>query len=270
MHSEMSRPMKIMYLDPVADDSYLQMFAEIGQAHVSAATEVHVASLPVGDGELTHLEYRAFQGSMTRGILRAVHAAAEEGFDAFIIGCFYDTALLDAREVSGSMHVIAPCMAASEIAAGLCNRFGVITGRQKWHYQMRNTLESYGHGSRLTGLYDVNLGVDEFQVDPERTGKLLLEAGRRAVTDDHAEALILGCTMETGFHKKIEDTLGVPVIDPAIAAFLRAEYAARLKTGIGLIPSRKWSCEAPPAQELDGSGIFSGPAFGGRIPGNGA
>lgn len=156
------------------------------------------------------------------------------------------------------MHVIAPCMAASEIAAGLCNRFGVITGRSKWNCQMRQTLDSYGHGSRFTGFYDVNLGVDEFQVDPGRTGKLLLEAARRAVTDDHAEALILGCTMETGFHKKIEDALGVPVIDPVIAAFLRAEYAARLKVGCGLLPSRKWSCEAPPVQALDCSVIFRG------------
>jgi len=32
----------------------------------------------------------------------------KEGFDALVIGCFYDTALHDAREVSGDMVVVAP------------------------------------------------------------------------------------------------------------------------------------------------------------------
>jgi allantoin racemase len=230
--------------------------------------EVHVACLPPSCGALTNLEYRAYEGAMTHGILRAVHAAAAEGFDALIVGCFYDTALLDAREVSGAMHVVAPCMAACEIVASLCNRFGVITGRSKWAHQMRRTLEDYGCGARLTGLYDVGLRVDEFQTDPEQTGALLLAAAHRAVTEDQAEALILGCTMETGFHNKIEDALGVPVIDPVIAAFHRADYAARLKLACGLVPSRKWSCEAPPAAELDQSGIFAGAAFGARIMAN--
>ncbi len=261
------RPMKIMYLDPVPDHRYLPMFAGLGQQEVGHEVEVHVTCLLSSCGTLTHLEYRAYEGAMTHGILRAVHAAAREGFDAFIIGCFYDTALLDAREVSGTMHVVAPCMAASEIAASLCNRFGVITGRTKWSHQMRRTLEDYGHRSRLTGLYDVGLRVDEFMADPSRTEALILAAARRAVTDDQAEALILGCTMETGFHHQIEEALGVPVIDPVIAAFQRAAYSARLKSACGLVPSRRFSCEAPPVDELAGSGIFLGTAFGQRMMG---
>ena len=38
-----------------------------------------------------------------------VQPAAAEEFDALAIGCFYDTALLDAREVSGDMVVTATC-----------------------------------------------------------------------------------------------------------------------------------------------------------------
>ena len=51
--------------------------------------------------------------------------------------------------------------------------------------------------------------------------------------------------MEVGFYKEVEQRLGVPVIDPSIAALKRAEYAAILKQQCGWQPSRKWSSESP-------------------------
>jgi allantoin racemase len=72
--------------------------------------------------------------------------------------------------------------------------------------------------------------------------------------------------MEVGFYRNVEDRLGVPVIDPSIAALKRAEYGALLKRDCGWVPSRKWSCEAPPEAEMAAIGGFDdGPAFGGRI-----
>jgi len=59
---------------------------------------------------------------------------------------------------------------------------------------------------------------------------------------------------------------GVPVIDPSIAALKRAEYAAILKRQCGWKPSRMWSCEAPPEDEIARfGGIDGGGAFGNRI-----
>jgi allantoin racemase len=72
--------------------------------------------------------------------------------------------------------------------------------------------------------------------------------------------------MEVGFYKQVEAQLGVPVIDPSIAALKRAEYGAMLKRDCGFKPSRKWSCEAPPEKEIAHIGSFDSDApFGGRI-----
>ena len=72
--------------------------------------------------------------------------------------------------------------------------------------------------------------------------------------------------MEVGFNRKLGRQLGVPVIDPSIAALKRAEYAAILKRQCGLVPSRKWSCEAPPEDEIASIGGFDeGEAFGSRM-----
>ncbi|WP_349358377.1 aspartate/glutamate racemase family protein [Stappia sp.] len=261
------KPLKVMYFSPVAGShEHDEIFARMARDHKLPGTEVHIVSLPPGEGRFSHIEFRSYEAMVTRGILRAVRQAAREGFDAFAIGCFYDTALLDAREVSGDMAVTAPCVASCEIAASLANRFGVIVGRRKWVNQMEATVREHGHGHRLAGFHHVELGVTEFQADHAETERRLVEAGRKAVEEDYAEAVILGCTMEVGFYRDLEKRLGVPVIDPSIAALKRAEYAAILRRHCGWIPSRRWSCEAPPEDEIAHIGGFDeGDAFGRRI-----
>ena len=260
------KPLKIMYLNPLASSaSYDDIFAKMAREHKLPQTEVHVASLPESEGGFTHIEFRSYEAMVTRGIVRAVRAAAREGFDALAIGCFYDTGLHDARELSGGMIVTAPCAASCEIAASLSNRFGIIVGRRKWVHQMHSTVRDHGHEHRLSGFYHVELGVTDFQKDHGETERRLTQAGRRAVEEDFAEALILGCTMEIGFHKVLEDKLGVPVIDPSIAALKRAEYAAILKQQCGWNPSRMWSSESPAEEEMARFGGFDeGEAFGSR------
>ena len=259
-------PLKIMYLNPVGTADFDQVFADMARECKQPGTEVHITSLKKSDGGFTHIEYRSYETVVSTGIVRAARAAGRDGFDALAIGCFYDTALHDAREVSGDMIVTAPCFASLEIAAGLANRFGIIVGRRKWVHQMNATVRDNGMAERLSGFYHVELGVNEFQADHGRTERLLHEVGRRAVEDDYAEALILGCTLEIGFHSKLSDRLGVPVIDPSIAALKRAEYAADLKRACGWKPSRKWSCESPAEEEIRQFGIIDDEdVFGNRI-----
>lgn len=262
------KPLRVMYLNPVADNPDVdKLFADMARNFKLSQTEVHVTALPRAQYGFTNIEYRTYEALVTRGIIRATRQAAQEGFDALAIGCFYDTALLDAREISGQMAVTGPCIASCEIAASLSNRFGVIIGRNKWRQQMQANIHEYGHADRLCGLYSVGLGVDDFQKDHEETGRRLVAAGRKAVEEDGAEALILGCTMEIGFDREIERVLGVPVIDPSIAALKRAEYAAILRRDCGWLPSRFGSCEAPPEAELAAAGAFTddAPVFGSRI-----
>jgi allantoin racemase len=261
-----SSPLKVMFFNPLGTNAYDPIFLDMVKQYRLPGTEVHVTSLPATDGAFTHIEYRSYEAMVTRGIIRAARAAAREGFDAFVIGCFYDTALHDAREVSGDMVVTAPCFSSCEIAASLANRFGIIVGRRKWVHQMHSTVRDYGHGDRLSGFYHVELGVTEFQADHAETERRLVAAGRKAVEEDYAEAIILGCTLEVGFYRDVEKAIGVPVIDPSIAAFKRAEYAANLKRQCGWKPSRRWSCEAPPEDEIARFGGFAGnDIFGNRL-----
>ena len=255
-----------MYLNPVGTELYDAVFADMARACKLPGTEVHLTCLPEADGRFTHIEHRSYETIVSRDIIRATRRAAREGFDALAIGCFYDTALHDAREISGEMIVTAPCLASCEIAASLANRFGIIVGRRKWVNQMNAVAREHGYGERLSGFYHVELGVNDFQSDHADTERRLVAAGRRAVEEDYAEALILGCTLEIGFYREVEKAVGVPVIDPSIAALERAEYAALLERQCGWVPSRKWSCEPPPEEEMARFGGFDeGEAFGQRL-----
>lgn len=262
----MMEPIKIMFLSPVASDTYDPFMADTLATYKYPNTEAHVTSLNSDLGPITNLEYRTYEAIVTADIVRAAHQAALEGFDALVIGCFYDTALHDAREISGDMLVIAPCHASIETALTLANNFSIIVGQRKWVNQMENTVHEYGYGDKLMSFHHVGMNVVEFQQDHDCTRDRLIAAGQQAVEEDYAESLILGCTLETGFYQEMESVLGVPVIDPSIAAFKAAEHAALLKQICGWTPSRKWGSEAPPPQELTEFGIFNKPyEFGNRI-----
>lgn len=261
-----AKPIKVMYLNPVGNGDHDSAVAEMARDHKLPGTEVHVASLPSSEGGFTHIEYRSYEAMLTRGIIRAVRAAAREGFDAMAIGCFYDTALHHAREISDHMVVTAPCVSSCEIAAGLSNRFGIVVARRKWVHQMHDTVRDYGHEHRVSGFYHVEPGANDDDDDLVETERRFIEAGRKAVEEDYAEALILGCTPGVGFYKQVEEKLGVPVIDPSIAALKRAEYGAVLRRQCGWVPSRKWSTEALPEEELACFGRFHAEEpFGNRI-----
>jgi allantoin racemase len=112
----------------------------------------------------------------------------------------------------------------------------------------------------MVSMRPLELGVHEYQVDRERTCSILLTEGRKAIEEDDAEVIILGCAANFGFYRQMQDELGVPVVDAVLAPLKYAELLAETAACFGWYPSRKWSSEAPPADELAMWGLFNEPA----------
>lgn len=249
---------RILWVNTVGWDAFDQPIADILAAIKAPDTEVEIVSLAM-EGPVTHVEYRAYEALTYADIVRLGHDGGRRGLDAMVIGCFYDPALKEAREVSGDMHVVGPCLAAVQLATTIANRFSVLVTRKKCIDQMVGTIRDYGAGDRLASMRSLDIGVESLQKDPGLTKSRIIEEGRRAVEEDGAEALILGCTAEFGFHEEAQSILGVPVIDAVAAPFKLAEHLATLKQQFGWKPSRAGSCEAPPQAELDRFGLFAAP-----------
>lgn len=261
-----SMSIKVMYLNPIGSSAYDRVFADMIEQCKYPSTCADVVSMdPAGvPPGMNNLEYRSYESFIVNDTVRAARYASEHGYDAMVIGCFYDPALHDAREISGNTIVVAPCQAAIVTALNIANSFSILIGKTKWETQMRQTVHEYGYSHKLASFQAIGLRVAEFHKDPDGTRKRLQAAAVEAVQVHKAEAIILGCTLEIGFFRELQEYLngpeafpgaGIPVIDPSIAAFKAAENAALLKK-FGWKNSRCGGMEPPPEDELRAFGLF--------------
>lgn len=259
--------LKLLWVNPVNTTTYDQAFADVIKEMKLPNAEVHVVSLKLPSHiTLTNLEYRAFESVIWWPVTHIAHYAAENGFDGYAIACFYDTALDEAREVSGSAVVSAPCEASLKIVSSLCNRFSVVIGVDKWKVQMEDRIRHYGYGNKLASFRSTGLHVDEFQKDPKKTEEAIRQAIKLAIMEDRAEAIILGCTIEFGFYDLLQNEFKIPIIDASVACYKDVEYAALLNKQFGWKPSRIQSGEAAKKDEIERSGIYNGEVpIGNRI-----
>jgi len=237
---------RILYIDPVG----VEVVAEGLQLLTSQkqeGTELTMVHLPRGP---QHLEYRYYEALVLVDLLHLIKEAESQGFDAAIIGCFYDVGLQAAREVAERMVVVAPCEASTRIASTLGDKFSIIVGRRKWIPEMMENVVRYGLKDRLASFKSVDLGVLDFHRDEKETARRFRQVAREAVECDGAEVLILGCTATYGFYRELQEELGVPVIDPMLAAFKTAEFAAELRNRFGWSHSKMGGYESPPPEEF--------------------
>ncbi len=245
--------MRILVINPVGTDVFDEDTRDILDAAKGPTTEIDVVSL--APDRPKHLEYHAYEALVTADIVKLTHEAAGE-YDGVVIGCFYDVGLREAREVSGRAVVTAPCQAATDIASHLGNTFSVLVTRKKCIPKMTENIRTYGHGDAMVSMRALGLGVHELQADHAVTRERLMTEGAAAIEQDGAEVLVLGCTVEYGFYQRMQEELGVPVIDAILAPLKYAEFLVELRDRFGWAPSRKWGSEAPPVDEVKAWGLF--------------
>jgi allantoin racemase len=143
---------------------------------------------------------------------------ADNAADAFVIACFSDPGLHLCREgTRRPVFGIAECAVLTALARG--DRFGVIAIAQKSIRRHTRYLRQMGLIDRLAG--ERPLGVSVAESASEGTLARMVETGR-ALVDDGADVVIMGCAGMARHRRPLEDALGVPVIDPTQAAVAMA------------------------------------------------
>lgn len=153
-------------------------------------------------------------------------ALAHDEADAYVIACFSDPGLHAAREHT---HVPVFGIAESACAAAITlgARFGIIAILDRSIPRHLRYVDALGLRSRLAGDRAINIGVTGL-LDEARTESRLVEVGRRLRDLDGADVLILGCAGMARYRHRVEQALGVPVIDPTQAAVGQAITALAL------------------------------------------
>jgi Asp/Glu/hydantoin racemase len=140
--------------------------------------------------------------------------------DAYVIGCFSDPGLALARE-NLRRPVLGIAESAFRMAVGLGHRFGIVAIRSGSIPRHLRNLRALGLENRLAGDRPLNIGVSAM-LDGERVVDRIVEVGTELRDRDGADVLILGCASMGGYRREIEDSLGLPVVDPTQAAAVRA------------------------------------------------
>ncbi len=246
---------KILWINPVTTDLFDQTFKEEYEKVKQTDTIVDVVSLKPAPGPI-HLEYNAYEVMIMPEVLEIIYQAEKDGYDAAIIGCFYDPLIRAAREISNKIVITAPAEASLHLASTLGESISIIVGRDKWIPEMKENVHKYGFGSKLASFKSLELGVHDFQKDHEETKRRIRTAALEAINEDGADVIVLGCTAEFGFFDVLQKELGVPVIDASLSPLKYAEFLVELKQNMDWTHSKKVGYQSPPAKEVESFNLF--------------
>lgn len=147
----------------------------------------------------------------------------KDKYDGFIIACHSDIGVDLLRELTDK-PVIGIGEASMLFALPLGHKFSILSLKRKKIPQKEDLVRKYGLENRCASIRVTGLGV--IATDENKMEKLIQE-GIKAVKEDGAEVLILGCAGMAGFDKKIEKIIDVPIIDGVVSALLMMESLIR-------------------------------------------
>lgn len=149
------------------------------------------------------------------------------GFDAVVLYCFSDP-VIDACREALRIPVIGGAQASCLAALNVCRSFGVILADEARLPEKKLFLRTLGVSpERIGQIAAVNLSGISPWADRETTFKKLLACGQKMIRETHTEAIVLGCLSFLGLAEPLSRVLGIPVIDPAVAAVTTAESIVR-------------------------------------------
>lgn len=149
------------------------------------------------------------------------------GFDAVVLYCFSDP-VIDACREALRIPVIGGAQASCLAALNVCRGFGVILADEARLPEKKLFLRTLGVSpERIGQIAAVNLNGISPWADRETTFKKLLAYGQKMMRETHTEAIVLGCLSFLGLAEPLSRVLGIPVIDPAVAAVTTAESIVR-------------------------------------------
>lgn len=149
------------------------------------------------------------------------------GFDAVVLYCFSDP-VIDACREALRIPVIGGAQASCLAALNVCRSFGVILADEARLPEKKLFLRTLGVSpERIGQIAAVNLNGISPWADRETTFKKLLACGQKMMRETHTEAIVLGCLSFLGLAEPLSRVLGLPVIDPAVAAVTTAESIVR-------------------------------------------
>jgi allantoin racemase len=218
--------MQILIVNPNTTASMTEKIAIAARAVARPDTEIVATNPREGPASIQGFHDAA---TCVPGLLAEI--ARHPKADAIIIACFDDTGL-DAARCQAAVPVIGIGEAAFHAASFLSCKFSVITTLGRSVPGIEANLKRYGLDARCARVRATEIPVLELERnDPATLARIKTEIAR-ALEEDRAEAIVLGCAGMADLMRRLSEEFKVPVIDGVACAttFAEALIAAGLKT----------------------------------------
>ena len=212
-------------------------------ANRAAASGTQITAVTSASGPVS-IEGYYDEALSVPGLLKVIRDSAD--FDAVVIACFDDTGLDAARCVTDK-PVIGIGEAAYSMAGMLANKFSVVTTLARSVPALEHNLMKYGLDRRCARVRSSEVAVLDLEDDSSGAYEKIAAEIARAIADDKAEAIVLGCAGMTDLANKLSQQFDRPVLDGVACAVSLAEAMARLQ----LKTSRHGGYAPPPQHKLE-------------------
>jgi allantoin racemase len=237
---------------------YPRVLREILDRVRDSDTEIHVAGITEIGG--TGDQFRYLEYLETGEVLKNVHRAVREGFDAFLIGNIADPGLREAREIA-DIPVLGLCESAMHIACMMGANFSFVTINEKFTPRIVENVARYGLRERFTGasrmaierITDLGPGFDH----PDVQARILeqFHAAARKNTEAGAEVVIAagGVVMALLAHAGVHETQdGVPILNGITNLVKLGEATVKLNRIMGgRFISKRCMYASPPPDQIE-------------------
>ncbi|MBY5802899.1 aspartate/glutamate racemase family protein [Rhizobium ruizarguesonis] len=236
--------MRILIVNPNTTASMTDKAATAARAVAASGTEIIAATSRMGPVSIEG----HYDGALAiPGLLAELKERQAAGYDAAVIACFDDTGLEAARTFA-DVPILGLCESAVVTAGFLAQRFTVVTTLERSRVLIDNLVRRYGMGDRAR-VRASDIPVLELEdAASGAIGKLRAEI-ERALSEDGAEAIVLGCAGMTDLARELQEIYGVPVVDGVAAAVKQAEALVSL----GLSTSKRGSYASPLPKPFTGA-----------------
>ncbi|MBZ9865204.1 aspartate/glutamate racemase family protein [Mesorhizobium sp. CA15] len=234
--------MRILVINPNTTASMTVKIGEAAQSVASAGTEILAVNPADGPPSIEGYFDEVFA---VPGIIAEMSKAPAA--DAYVIACFDDTGLDAARCASGA-PVIGIGEAAFHMASLIAGKFSVVTTLARSVPAIEHNLAKYGLASRCAKVRSSEVAVLELERPGSNARHKISQEIARAISEDHAEAIVLGCAGMADLAKSLSEEHGVPVLDGVVCAVTLAESLCK----VGLRTSKIGGYAAPRGKQFAG------------------
>lgn len=147
--------------------------------------------------------------------------------DGVVVGCFDDTGV-DALRCLLDVPVVGICQAAMQAAAVVANKFSIITTLPVSVPALEHLVVRHGFERMCGRVRAADIPVLDLEENTGSAVRLITEELEKALEDDGAEAIILGCAGMVELSRTLTERYGVPVIEGVGAAVKLVEGLAAL------------------------------------------